>query len=97
MIEIFLKFFRDTETKAKLNLVDLAGCESVKKTGNQGSTFHEGVNINKGLLSISQVMIALSTNAAFIPYRQSIITSVLQGKILNIFILNIFKLKIVWS
>ncbi|KAG5898069.1 hypothetical protein JTB14_001775 [Gonioctena quinquepunctata] len=72
---------KDRETIAKLNLVDLAGCESVKKTGNEGSTFHEGVNINKGLLSIGQVMTALSVNSNFIPYRQSVITSILQDSL----------------
>ncbi|CAG9816249.1 unnamed protein product [Phaedon cochleariae] len=68
-------------TSAKLNLVDLAGSESIKKTGNQGSTFQEGVNINRGLLSIGQVMTALSTNASHIPYRQSIITSILKDSL----------------
>ncbi|KAJ8977669.1 hypothetical protein NQ317_010408 [Molorchus minor] len=72
--------YENRQTCAKLNLVDLAGCESVRKTGNQGSTFQEGVNINKGLLCIGQVMTALSTNASFIPYRQSIITQILQVK-----------------
>ncbi|KAJ8915834.1 hypothetical protein NQ315_004647 [Exocentrus adspersus] len=72
---------RDHETSAKLNLVDLAGSESVKKTGNQGSTFQEGVNINKGLFCIGQVMTALSTNSNFIPYRQSIITTILQDSL----------------
>ncbi|XP_076264255.1 uncharacterized protein LOC143198738 [Rhynchophorus ferrugineus] len=65
----------------KLNLVDLAGLESVKKTGNIGSTFYEGVNINKGLLSIGQVISALSMKSAYIPYRQSMITSILQGSL----------------
>ncbi|KAJ8927723.1 hypothetical protein NQ314_019784 [Rhamnusium bicolor] len=73
--------YQDRETTAKLNLVDLAGCESVKKTGNQGSTFQEGININKGLLCIGQVMTALSTNSSFIPYRQSIITTILQDSL----------------
>ncbi|CAH1979752.1 unnamed protein product [Acanthoscelides obtectus] len=69
------------ETCAKLNLVDLAGCESVRKTGNKGSTFDEGVNINKGLLCIGQVMTALSDNSSYVPYRQSIITSILQDSL----------------
>lgn len=72
---------KDVETTAKLNLVDLAGCESVKKTGSYGSTFQEAININRGLLSIGQVMDALFNNAAFIPYRRSIITSLLQDSL----------------
>lgn len=71
--------YRDKQTCAKLNLVDLAGSESVKKTGTQGNSFQEGININKGLLSIGQVMTALSSNLPYIPYRQSIITTILQG------------------
>ncbi|XP_074028236.1 no distributive disjunction [Leptinotarsa decemlineata] len=72
---------KDSETLAKLNLVDLAGCENVRKTGTEGDAFHEGVNINKGLLSIGQVMTALSMNSSYIPYRQSIITSILQDSL----------------
>lgn len=66
------------QTCGKLNLVDLAGSESVKKTGTQGNSFQEGININKGLLCIGQVMTALSNNLPHIPYRQSIITTILQ-------------------
>lgn len=69
------------EVSGKLNLVDLAGSESVRKTGSQGSTFHEGVNINKGLLSIGQVISALACKSNYIPYRQSMITSILQGNL----------------
>ncbi|XP_044767165.1 kinesin-like protein Nod [Coccinella septempunctata] len=69
------------QTCAKLNLVDLAGSESVKKTGTQGNSFQEGININKGLLCIGQVMTALSSNLSYIPYRQSIITTILQDSL----------------
>jgi DNA uptake protein ComE-like DNA-binding protein len=71
----------EKETMAKLNLVDLAGSESARKTGNQGSSFYEGININKGLLSLGQVMMALSTNSIHIPYRQSVITTILQDSL----------------
>lgn len=59
----------------------MAGSERVNKTGNQGSSFYEGVNINKGLLSLGQVMTALSTNSSHIPYRQSVITTILQDSL----------------
>ncbi|XP_017773980.1 PREDICTED: kinesin-like protein Klp61F [Nicrophorus vespilloides] len=71
----------EKETEAKLNLVDLAGCESIKKTGNFGVQFHEGISINKGLLNIGQVINALSTNQDHIPYRQSIITTILKDSL----------------
>lgn len=73
-------YFSGKETEAKLNLVDLAGSESVKKTGNEGSQLHEGININKGLLWIGKVINALSNNHAHVPYRESTITTILQGK-----------------
>lgn len=59
----------------------MAGSESVKKTGNQGSSLFEGININKGLLSLGQVMTALCNNSNHIPYRQSIITTILQDSL----------------
>lgn len=73
-------YFSDHETRGILNLVDLAGSESARKTGNQGSQFVEGVNINKGLLCIGQVINALSMNKPYVPYRQSMITTILKGK-----------------
>ncbi|XP_025836398.1 chromosome-associated kinesin KIF4B-like [Agrilus planipennis] len=77
----FSSCYQDTNISAKLNLVDLAGSESVKKTGNQGYQFQEGVNINKGLLSIGRVVNALATNVSFIPYRESKITTILQDSL----------------
>lgn len=72
--------FRDSEIVSTLSFIDLAGSESIRKTGNQGSQLHEGININKGLLSIGNVMRALSTNKSYIPYRESVITTILRGK-----------------
>ncbi|KAL1516561.1 hypothetical protein ABEB36_000464 [Hypothenemus hampei] len=69
------------EISGELNLVDLAGSERARKTGSRGNTFQEGVNINKGLLSIGQVISALSTKSTHIPYRQSTITSILQASL----------------
>lgn len=91
----WIKHFSSYETSGKLNLVDLAGSESVRKTGSKGSTFTEGININKGLLSIGQVISALSMKSSYIPYRQSTITSILQSKWNNIlFIFNYLILKL---
>lgn len=46
---------------SKLHLVDLAGSERAKKTGATGDVFAEGVSINKGLLALGNVIVALST------------------------------------
>ncbi|KAK5640171.1 hypothetical protein RI129_010982 [Pyrocoelia pectoralis] len=69
------------ETEAKLNLVDLAGSESVRKTGTEGSQFQEGININKGLFYVGRVINALTTNMVHVPYRQSMITTILQDSL----------------
>ena len=48
------------EIRAKLTLVDLAGSERIKKTGAEGARMKEGININKGLFVLGQVISALS-------------------------------------
>lgn len=75
-------FNSEKEIIAKLNLVDLAGSESIRKTGNQGSSLHEGININKGLLNLGQVIAALSDkHRNHVPYRQSVLTTILQDSL----------------
>eukprot|EP01033_Poteriospumella_lacustris_P007937 gene7937-5710_t len=53
----------DDTVVAKLNLVDLAGSERAKKTMASGDTLQEGININKGLLALGNVVSALSTKS----------------------------------
>ena len=65
---------------AKFHFVDLAGSERSKKTGAVGSTFKEGVNINKSLLALGNVISALSDEGKknnFVPYRDSKLTRLL--------------------
>lgn len=62
-----------------LNLVDLAGSEGVRRTGHSGMAMSEGVNINQGLLSIGKVLQAITIGSKVIPYRDSVLSSVLQG------------------
>lgn len=78
---------KDTEDEsknvfAKVNLVDLAGSERVKSTGATGSILKEGANINKSLSALGNVINALveasKGKGAFIPYRNSKLTRVLQ-------------------
>ena len=45
---------------AKFHFVDLAGSERMKKTGATGNTMKEGISINKGLLSLGNVISALT-------------------------------------
>ena len=69
---------------AKFHFVDLAGSERSKKTGAVGSTFKEGININKSLLALGNVISALSEEGKknnFIPYRDSKLTRLLQDSL----------------
>lgn len=71
----------ETAFSAKLQLVDLAGSERLKKTEAEGNRMKEGININAGLLILSQVIAALATKQKHIPYRNSVITRVLQDSL----------------
>ncbi|CAI2348864.1 unnamed protein product [Caenorhabditis sp. 36 PRJEB53466] len=71
----------DNAFSAKLQLVDLAGSERLKKTEAEGNRMKEGININAGLLILSQVIAALATKQKHIPYRNSVITRVLQDSL----------------
>ncbi|XP_026577746.1 chromosome-associated kinesin KIF4A [Pseudonaja textilis] len=69
---------------SKLHLVDLAGSERQKKTKAEGNRFREGININKGLLCLGNVISALgdeSKKGSFVPYRDSKLTRLLQDSL----------------
>ncbi|KAM6969998.1 kinesin family member 4 [Aplochiton taeniatus] len=69
---------------SKLHLVDLAGSERQKKTKAEGDRLKEGISINKGLLSLGNVISALgdeSKKATFVPYRDSKLTRLLQDSL----------------
>ncbi|XP_017153045.1 chromosome-associated kinesin KIF4 [Drosophila miranda] len=70
-------------TTSKFNLVDLAGSERCSKTLAIGDRFKEGVNINKGLLALGNVINALGSGhvSGYIPYRQSKLTRLLQDSL----------------
>ncbi|XP_044263818.1 chromosome-associated kinesin KIF4A isoform X2 [Tribolium madens] len=72
------------EKSAKFHLVDLAGSERPKKTGAVGTTFKEGVNINKGLLVLGNVISALADEKqqhGYISYRDSNLTRLLKDSL----------------
>lgn len=68
---------------AKFHLVDLAGSERSKKTQTTGERFKEGVNINKGLLALGNVISQLGDGASgtYIGYRDSKLTRLLQDSL----------------
>ena len=78
---------------SKLTLVDLAGSERIKKTGAAGDRRSEGININKSLLVLGQVVSALADQSTVVngsraqrprrkpPYRDSKLTRLLQDSL----------------
>ncbi|KAG7466056.1 hypothetical protein MATL_G00160760 [Megalops atlanticus] len=71
-----------TLRRSKLHLVDLAGSERVGKTGVGGQLLTEAKYINLSLHFLEQVIIALSEkNRSHIPYRNSMMTSVLRDSL----------------
>jgi len=66
---------------SKLNFVDLAGSEKVKKTGAKGQTLREAKKINKTLLTLGSVINALSTASKFVPFRDSDLTYLLKDSL----------------
>ncbi|XP_050934267.1 kinesin-like protein KIF6 [Lates calcarifer] len=71
-----------TLRRSKLHLVDLAGSDRVSKTGLNGQLLTEAKYINLSLHFLEQVIIALSEkNRSHIPYRNSMLTSVLRDSL----------------
>ncbi|ANQ07690.1 WD domain G-beta repeat domain containing protein [Plasmodium coatneyi] len=68
---------------SKFHFVDLAGSERAKRTETKGHRFKEGISINYGLLSLSNVIYSLSSNkkSQHIPYRNSKLTRILQDSL----------------
>ncbi len=64
----------------KVHLIDLAGNEDNRQSGNQGKRLTESSNINKSIFTLGKVIDALNSGsqAARIPYRDSKLTRLLQ-------------------
>jgi kinesin family protein 4/21/27 len=67
----------------KINFIDLAGSERLKKTGATGERFKESISINSGLLALSKVIMSLSENnpKTYISYRDSKLTRMLKDSL----------------
>ncbi|CAO3639339.1 unnamed protein product [Cunninghamella echinulata] len=77
----------------KINLIDLAGSEDNRKSGNGKARMTESAAINKSLFVLGQVVEALNNGTTRIPFRDSKMTRILQstltGKSLGMMIINI--------
>ncbi|XP_074636784.1 kinesin-like protein KIF22-B [Acropora palmata] len=70
-----------TKLSGKLHLIDLAGSEDNRRTGNEGVRLKESGAINSSLFALSQVVDALNQGLARIPYRNSKLTRLLQDSL----------------
>ncbi|KNC52505.1 kinesin-II 95 kDa subunit [Thecamonas trahens ATCC 50062] len=64
--------------KSRVHLVDLAGSERVASTHAAGLRLREAGAINKSLHMLGRVITELSDGAAFVPYRDSVLTRLLR-------------------
>lgn len=76
----------EQETKrSKFHFVDLAGSERQKRSLAEGKRLKEGIDINKGLLVLGNVISALGDpkkrGKTFVPYRDSKLTRLLKGSL----------------
>ncbi|KAK1945275.1 Kinesin-like protein KIF21A [Phytophthora citrophthora] len=76
----------DYETRSSyFNFVDLAGSERQKRTQAEGKRLKEGIDINKGLLALGNVISALGDEKkrgkVHVPYRDSKLTRMLQDSL----------------
>lgn len=71
--------------RSKLHMIDLAGSERAHKTGAKGQVLREAAYINTSLHYLEMVIVALHERAtkgrAHIPYRNSMLTSVLRDSL----------------
>nr|XP_015207004.1 PREDICTED: kinesin-like protein KIF28P [Lepisosteus oculatus] len=78
-------FSKENITKqSNINLVDLAGSERQRSSGSEGDRLKEGTAINLSLTTLGNVIssladIALGRKVVHIPYRDSILTKLLQS------------------
>jgi len=68
---------------AKVNFIDLAGSEKVKKTGASGQRLKEAQSINSGLSTLSRVIESLVKKRQSIPFRDSVLTWILKDSLVG--------------
>ncbi|KAI8874277.1 kinesin-domain-containing protein [Ramicandelaber brevisporus] len=65
----------------QLHLIDLAGSEDNRKTGNTVDRIGESSSINSSLFTLNKVIEAINAGAARIPFRESKLTRILQDSL----------------
>ncbi|CAG5135378.1 unnamed protein product, partial [Candidula unifasciata] len=80
MLKVHCRLHKKQYT-GKIYLIDLAGSEDNRRTGNQGIRLKESGAINKSLFVLGEVVDAINQNLPRIPYRNSKLTRLLQDSI----------------
>ena len=70
-----------TSKFSKINLIDLAGSEDNRRTGNDGQRFKESTKINSSLTVLKRVIKAVADKHKSIPYRESKLTRILADSL----------------
>ena len=70
-----------SQTIGTLNFVDLAGSESVGKTGAEGQALEEAKKINQSLSALGKVIKAIADDEPHVPYRDSTLTKILMSSL----------------
>jgi len=65
----------------KITIVDLAGSERLAKSGVEGDAKKEAIEINKSLTALGDVMMAFTSGAKVIPYRNHKLTQLMQDSL----------------
>jgi kinesin family protein C1 len=66
------------ERNGALNLIDLAGSERISKSKVEDERLKESIAINKSLSNLKTVITALVNSTGHVPYRSSVLTTILQ-------------------
>ena len=69
------------ESEGKITLVDLAGCERVKKSGAEAQALKEAQSINTSLSALGNVVSAVLAGQKHIPYRSNILTLLMSDTV----------------
>jgi hypothetical protein len=76
-----VKNARKSVQMGKISLVDLAGCERLKKSGVSGDAAKEAVAINKSLSALGDVIEALTSGKTHVPYRNHKLTQLMMDSL----------------
>ena len=69
------------ENGGEIYFVELVGSERIKKSGATGLAWKEAQRTSQKLSAVGDVLQSLYKNEKFIPYRNSMVTQILQDKL----------------